>query len=281
MGHIHIEPAAQPWEVNQTYCSKQDPNPYEFGVPRPGQGVRTDILICTDRIAEGATIQDIAKESPVQFVKFHRGFRALIQCQDVAPRTCKPKTTALYGATGMGKTFAAKQLLADGYYQWGSSGKGSGTIAWFYRYTGQKAVLFDEYRGQIDFSAFLGLLDWGQAMVRVEEGDQQFLAEDIFITSDVHPERWYADRKGHIIERQTDQLMRRLDNVVRFHEDGTQEVLKGAWEHLAPPGANLPEAVAPLAPGFAIPEPVYQDFLGMSDEEDIEGLVDSIMMDGK
>lgn len=73
-------------------------------------------------------------------------------------------------------------------------------------YSGQTNIVIDEFRGDIAINHFLRWLDRYPVIVEVKGSSTVLYAEKIWITSNLHPERWYADLDSKTYEA----LLRRL-----------------------------------------------------------------------
>lgn len=211
----HFEPRRGTREQARDYCMKEESRedgPWEHGSwEAGGQGKRNDIISAVDtlkeQIGKSRPLQCVAEEHPVTFVKFHRGLEALMN-QLVPPRTQPPEVVVFYGATGTGKSRAARAFLGEQRPAMWVPSKGH----WFDGYCGQEVFLFEEFRGQLPMPMMLSLLDRYTAEVQVKGGMRDFVAKKIAITSPKHPELWYPSKHDDDIK----QLMRRITRVERL-----------------------------------------------------------------
>lgn len=110
-----------------------------------------------------------------------------------------------YGETGTGKTRKAIEMLHEKYEDefWVSSGD----ISTFKNgYNGEFGVLLDDLRaGDIRFNDLLRLLDRYRYTVNVKGGTCEWNADDIIITSNLHPlesfKKWNKKMKFGKLER--------------------------------------------------------------------------------
>lgn len=75
---------------NIEYVSKSDSQPTRFGTPGPGSGTRTDLLLATKSLVDDPSskgLRDLAASHPDMYVKYHRGFSALV---DILAPTIPP-----------------------------------------------------------------------------------------------------------------------------------------------------------------------------------------------
>lgn len=213
-GHIsercHLEVARGTPEENIKYCSKEG-QPAIYGTPayRGSQGKRSDLLEVQQKIREGATEREIADNYFTKWVIYRRSFetyRSLL----AQPRTYKSYTTVYFGRTGVGKTRRVheQENPADLYTLVDTTGK------WFDGYTGQTAVLIDDFASGIEFRFLLRLLDRYPMQVPVKGGFTNWIPARIYITSNLSPTDWYPMMSESLKEP----LYRRLDNVVEMTE---------------------------------------------------------------
>ena len=76
---IHWEPARKR-EAAINYCMKEDDDP--FIKDNRKQGRRSDLILLTNKLIDGATVTEVAKEFPGDYVRYHAGiekFAKLVQ----------------------------------------------------------------------------------------------------------------------------------------------------------------------------------------------------------
>jgi len=199
----HLEPAIASDVSNYNYCQKEGDLFLEQGT-RKKQGKRNDIHSACAMIDEGASMKEVATLNPVVYVKYNRGLEKYKSIM-IEPRTTQPEVTVLYGGTGTGKSYTARESTTDPYI-WGPE-----QLQWFDGYEGQAECIFEEFRGQLPFGMLLRLLDRYDCRVQTKGGTIQFVATKIFITSPVHPREWYQSFQH--AEDKIDQLLRRITCV--------------------------------------------------------------------
>lgn len=149
-----------------------------------GQGARNDLKAVVDMLKNGASIYDIAYKETSSFLKYHKGIErahALFSPK----RTWKTEVIVLFGKTDVGKSRIAWETFPDAY------GK-SAEHTWWDGYAGEETVIIDDYEGEFDFRYLLRLLDRYPLQIQVKGGMTQFNSYRIVITSNRHPEEWYA-----------------------------------------------------------------------------------------
>lgn len=199
----HIENAKGNSNQNKVYCSK-DGNFSEYG-SIPSQGKRSDLDDVAEMISEGASVVEIAKSYPIQYIKFCKGITQL-RYLNLTGRTKKTEVYWLYGPTGTGKSHKARELAtAKGswYYK-------DPTSKWWDGYEQQKVVIVDDYRRDFcTFATLLRLLDEYEMKVEFKGGYVDFNSDIIVITTPKSPRDTWENQT----EEQLLQLLRRIDHV--------------------------------------------------------------------
>lgn len=203
----HIEKANGTPKQAADYC-KKDGDYEEFGTVPAGQGARTDLAKCAKKITEGATFQEIATEFPSVALRYGNGIQRL-RSLFRPKRSQVPEIWTLWGKTGTGKTRRVWEF-ADVEELWVHPGD-----RWFDGYDGQRAVLFDDFDGSwFKLSYLLKILDRYTFMVPVKGGYTWWIPNTIYITSNLHPEKWYPNALGE----HKNALLRRLREFGHIQE---------------------------------------------------------------
>lgn len=204
LGRCHIEVAIADALKNREYCSKGG-NFEEFG-EIVGQGMRTDLIALKKDIVEGhVTAEDVAIDNPV---KYHQYGRTLHKIEDIVLRTkvrdWMTEGIWYWGETGVGKSHKAFEGFHPAtHYVYPNDG------GWWDGYTGQEVVIFNEFRGEIQFGQMLRLVDkWPEYVRRRAREPAPFLAKTIIVTSALKPTEVYK----HVCTEMdsVDQLVRRF-----------------------------------------------------------------------
>lgn len=217
----HIEQAQGSPQQNKEYCSKEGgTNLFEKGtLSSASQGRRKDI----DRLIE-SVIED-PMQSPMTLAQNHKSTHAryykyaeFLRRSVLHHRTPKWRdvtTTVFWGPTGVGKSRRVYHEADDVYKPLITA---TGQV-WFEHYVGQDVLLLDDFRSsQIPVAQFLRLLDGYPETLSVKGGSATANWTNVYITSNVDPEAWYA---GETIET-LKAVKRRLTTIIHMTEDETQ-----------------------------------------------------------
>lgn len=173
---------------NQKYCSKGG-DYKEWGNPCPGQGHRSDLQEVVDTIEAGTRdMATIAKQFPIQAIKFHKGISFYIRTVHPLPdRNFKSNVYFYWGPPGTGKSSrCAREAEAFGgttYY------KPRGE--WWDGYQQHTNVIIDDFYGWIKYDELLKITDRYPYQVPIKGGYEKFLTTNIFITSNVSIDEIY------------------------------------------------------------------------------------------
>lgn len=206
-------------EENRIYCGfdryensegkvkEKNPNFKEFGTI-PAQGKRTDLDAIKDEIINGKKVDEIVMERPMVF---HMYGRTLERIEEITLRkkfrTWMTTCDWFYGSTGVGKSHRAfENYDPETHYKLNLNDNG-----FWNGYTGQEIVIINEFRGQIQYSELLDLIDKWPKDVKIKgKAPVPLLAKHIVITSALAPEEVYYN----LAEKDSlDQLKRRINII--------------------------------------------------------------------
>lgn len=235
--NVHLEPQRAPsTDQARDYCLKDRTavdGPWELGTyvshtsRRKKQTAYYDDF--RDAILSGATERSMWMDYAPQMFRFGKAFQSLycygttsLVPRVIARREEPPHVTVLIGPTGCGKTRYAYDKhgpedlyvlpITDGF--------------WLDGYSGQLAILYDEFTGNLPLLKFLSLLDRYSISVARKGGFVLYAPDRIYITSNLAPFSWYEwilrRRDGTVKQDRTLQraaMYRRFSTVL--YDDGT------------------------------------------------------------
>ena len=178
-------------DQNYAYCTKSEcrlEGPWELGTRPKGQGERTDLAEAAASLMKDGDIRAI---DPAVFLKYASGCLKLAALAP-PPRRDDLKVITLIGTTGIGKSWAAHDLFPDLYVvNMGNSG------LWWDGYTGQQAVMFEEFKGQVQLQKLLQILDPYPLRLEIKGGLVPARFTTVIITSNFSPQHWYKNEDGN------------------------------------------------------------------------------------
>lgn len=221
----------KPMYSNQTrcknYCSKSDTRvsgPYEIGEFEE-ERQRTDLSRAIKMINDGFSLQEIFETFPTQYLMYGKRFETIYnqQIQWKYEKECRNlEIVYIYGPERVGKTsFVEDQFelgdlfVVDNYDNY-----------WFTGYTNQKAILLDEFMGQVKPITRLNKLlePWPQKM-NAKGTVVQACFEKVFIVANYSLKEIYKKEQ----EEQTasyNAFKKRINKIIRFDEKGNQHIEK-------------------------------------------------------
>lgn len=191
-------------DQNKQYCTKAEgrlEGPWSIGEASTGQGERTDLKEAAEQLMRTGDIRAI--DSGV-FLKYASGCLKLAALAP-PPRRDNLKVITIVGPTGIGKSYSVHELFPDIYVvNMGNSG------LWWDGYTGQPAVMFEEFKGQVQLQKMLQILDPYLLRLEIKGGLVPARFTMVFITSNYTPDKWYKNEDG-ARDEEMKALARRLD----------------------------------------------------------------------
>lgn len=152
-----------------------------------------------------ASILSAAKDGlldsiPPDIVIRYYGSLKRIAADNIRPVAVECSTKVFWGKTNTGKSHTAwKEAGLDAFIK-------NPNTKWWDGYRGQRNVIIDEFRGRIDISYLLLWTDKYPRTVEVKGTTVPLLCENIWILSNLPPDKWYPDADEETLQA----LMRRL-----------------------------------------------------------------------
>lgn len=182
----------------ETYVRKEetrDGEPYEFG-SRP---------INRNSAPDWQRVKDLAKQGSLDaipadiYIRHYRTLKTIAADHD-RPLRQEKNVVVYYGGTGTGKSHRAFEEAGDDAYVKDPRSK------FWCGYRGEKHVIIDEFRGGIDIAHILRWFDKYPVRVELKGSSCPLAAENIWITSNLHPRSWYPE----LDEETVSALLRRV-----------------------------------------------------------------------
>ncbi len=175
------------------YCGKEAgrlEGPWEKG-DMVVSGQRSDLMQAKSIIDDGGTTHDLEEAVFPTFIRNERGLSNYKRRRTKA-RQDMTQCIVYWGKTKIGKTTTVKQKYPDAYWHNGTK--------WFDDYEGEETVVFDDFVGQLNFHHFLQLVNHCPYRPEVKRGSVQFVAKQIVITTNIHPQDWYKGAPDDIVD---------------------------------------------------------------------------------
>lgn len=192
---IHLELRRGTMEQAVEYSSKEETRicgPFRFGTqPHAQQGRRTDIEKAMDLLKTGKTPAAVAMEIPSS-LRLYSQMQAF-QADIMQDRSEQTRFIWIYGPSGSGKSVLASEMASrlcggsQSVYHKNPSNK------WWFRYTGQEVVVFDNFAtDSMSWTDFCTLGDASPLYRERKGGSVSFCAKYVIFTSVWSPEDYHA-----------------------------------------------------------------------------------------
>lgn len=147
------------------YCKKQDTRvcePIELGNMKK-QGERTDLAAIAESL-KTKSLKEVALENPTAFIRYNKGMLAYSNLVNPPKLRANHMTYYIYGKSRCGKSAYARERWPDAYMCKDTP------QGWFDQYMGEKTILIEEFRGRIEETDMLQLIDGGKLRMPVKGG---------------------------------------------------------------------------------------------------------------
>lgn len=164
-----------------------------------GQGKRNDIKALLTAVKRGASDRELLEDEDTEQAafKYHRHVQ-WARAAMIPPRTKAPDVLFLWGPTGTGKSWKAREVSQDhvagtgGTVLWKMNG-----CKWYDGLNGStKCMVWDEFVPKdagVHLGHMLRLLDGYPLQVEIKGGAMEFNVDLIIFTSNYDPMDWYYD----------------------------------------------------------------------------------------
>jgi len=199
---VHAEPTRS--EAAEQYVWKEDTRvegtQFELGKKPIKRNCEQD----WDQIRRAAEKDDMESIPSDIYIRCYSNLKR-IAAEHSRPQSIVKTIYVFWGKTGTGKSRRAwEEASLEAYPK-------APTTKFWDGYRGQKNVVMDEFRGQIEISHLLRWLDRYPVLVEVKGSSTVLKAEKIWITSNLSPKDWYPN----LDEETRNALLRRL-TIIHF-----------------------------------------------------------------
>lgn len=204
-----------------------DTTPVCLGTWTTQQGARTDLIKVYDLIYSGVSEFDILDQCPIEYLKYSTGIRRArhVRTLHLAGKYHEVSVEVLYGPSRSGKTRHVMSLGPGNIYKpiW------NGSKYWFTDYDQQSVLLIDEFYGQMRTNELQELLDNYHKRLEGKGTNPISNWTKVYITSNIHPERWYKSWENipHEVEQS---IINRIDKVTYFPHN--EKVTRKTWDSI-------------------------------------------------
>lgn len=220
----HIERRRGSHAQARDYCSKEDTRidgPWEHGEYHEQQpGRRSDVQELHQSVLDGRTMRELWFEKPAM-LRLYRGVQAMVAAIG-QPYAGVRRVFVLHGAPGTGKSLRCSIIAPNAYRV--TAPATAGQPVWWDGYSGEEAVIFDDFYGWYKFAALLVLIDQYPTRVQYRGGSCPFNGKLILFTSNLPPERWYPN----VGELRLEALRRRIEGVIEV--SGLTQILEAPFD---------------------------------------------------
>lgn len=215
---VHFEAARGTPTEARAYCTKTDTRapgaePVEIGDFDPNigkSGTRNDLIAIKRKIDEGKSEADICADDECfsTWAKYPNLYKRYKSAR-IAPRdrNVPPEVNIIVGPTGTGKTRRVFDAMGDDVYV-------KDHTKWWDGYTGQRAILLDEFSSREHFGIeeTLRLLDRYPYQGQTKGGYVNINSPYIWVTSNIEFEQHFIN----VTQEQLDALNRRISNKINL-----------------------------------------------------------------
>lgn len=228
---IHVEQCRGSAADNILYCTKEEgriSGPWRLGEQAHNDGKSHLQDRLEEAVATIANKRSIAEVDPTILMRYPAGCARVLSIQTPKMRP-DLVVICIVGETGIGKTWSAHDLVSPECLYTVNYGNGG---LWWDGYIGQKAVIFDEFKGQVPMQRMLQLLDVYDTRLEIKGGFTPAEYQLVFITSNSFPEDWYQNVPGYDRTRERAALLRRLGVIITTHHTDIKKAQEEIYEQV-------------------------------------------------
>jgi len=178
------------------------------GRPNGAGGGGWDGLVA--RTKEGGSWSELIREFPRLYATYPGGVRRLYEFNSgLVEQPIKfdgIKSVILYGPPGTGKTTSVRGLIDGRPFYRLTHGK------WFGNYGYERILWIDDFQPKQMVRAWLlQLMESGRLLAEEKGGHVTVDVDEVYITSNYHPNEWYPEQSKKLAEERGDAILRRAD----------------------------------------------------------------------
>lgn len=211
---------------NIEYCSKSETregDTFRWGTashagPTGKGSQRNDLAEIKAKIDAGASQAEIMADHFPTWVRYHKSLELYAYRTNKPPNWRQVKVTVIHGETGAGKSRAAiamAEAAGEGYPA-SPVINASGQCWWPDYEPGGRAILINEFYGQLRVSYMQQLLDGHRLTVETKNGQVKAAWTHVYITSNFHPRTWWRSYANVPIKVEKS-LIRRCRRVIHLN----------------------------------------------------------------
>lgn len=174
------------------------------------KGKRNDLRAACEKIKETGSIAALVEEHPNLYIRYHGGFeKYAFKCmQERAGGWRNVSVICFIGATGTGKTRKAYEIYPSCF----KIEFAANTPEWWDGYSGQDALLIDDYDGGLPISRIKVILDGHPLRLPVKGGHTWAAWTRVVITANEGVDEWYP----FLSEPHKAAIKRRINDIFYF-----------------------------------------------------------------
>lgn len=186
------------------YCKKEGDFEEQGTISEPGK--RSDITDYIKDIKAGKTEDEISDLHGACYCKYPRAYSrlSLLSLRKNNKHWKQLKVYIIWGTAGAGKSKSVYAADPDVYAC-------TKNCKWFDLYDGQKTILLEEFRGQVDYEYLLRLLDGYPFALPIKGGFTWKCWDTVYLTSNTDPADWYP-------MGMTPALARRITKITKMED---------------------------------------------------------------
>lgn len=195
---------------------------FEYGKPSQ-QGLRSDLEAIRKRLRDGEKLLSIADDyfgSYIRYGRYFKEYQSLV-LQERSKKWRNIKVKFLSGPTRCGKTrYAYDNYDVDDIFKISCSDG----LKWFDGYQGQKVLILDEFKNQVQLTRMLDLLDNWQCRLEYKGGITYALWDTVIITTNLRRCQVFPNQPPDLIAPLWSRVQEWVDMWPKCHDATTGNI---------------------------------------------------------